>query len=208
MSTGRLGAGDTAIQPTIVDAKGDLIAATAADTVSRIAVGANDTVLTADSSTSTGLKWAAPAAAGFVGCRLTKSAVQSIDNATETAITWNTEDFDTDNFHSTSSNTSRITIPSGKAGKYLITGLIGFAENAAGTRQVLLFKNGSNIYFAAQFKPADNTQPQLTFSTIQSLAEADYIEIYAYQSSGGSLNYPHNNAVSTRADFAVQYLGA
>jgi len=48
-----------AIQPTIVDAKGDLIAATAADTVSRLAVGANNTVLTADSSTATGLKWAA-----------------------------------------------------------------------------------------------------------------------------------------------------
>lgn len=48
-----------AIQPTIVDAKGDLIAATAADTVSRLAVGANNTVLTADSSTGTGLKWAA-----------------------------------------------------------------------------------------------------------------------------------------------------
>jgi len=48
------------IQPTIVDAKGDIIAATGADAVSRLAVGANNTVLTADSSTATGLKWAAP----------------------------------------------------------------------------------------------------------------------------------------------------
>jgi hypothetical protein len=54
-----------AIQNTIVDAKGDLIGATAADTPARLAVGANDTVLTADSSTATGLKWAAPAATGF-----------------------------------------------------------------------------------------------------------------------------------------------
>ena len=50
-----------AIAKTIVDAKGDIIAATAADTVARLAVGANDTVLTADSSTATGLKWAAAA---------------------------------------------------------------------------------------------------------------------------------------------------
>jgi hypothetical protein len=52
---------DAAIAKTIVDAKGDIIAATAADTVSRLAVGANNTILTADSSTATGLKWAAPA---------------------------------------------------------------------------------------------------------------------------------------------------
>jgi hypothetical protein len=53
------------IAKTIVDAKGDIIAATAADTVSRLAVGSNDQVLTADSSTATGLKWAAPAAGGM-----------------------------------------------------------------------------------------------------------------------------------------------
>lgn len=53
-----------AIQNAIVDAKGDLIAATAADTPARLAVGANDTVLTADSSTATGLKWATPASSG------------------------------------------------------------------------------------------------------------------------------------------------
>ncbi len=54
-----------AIAKTIVDAKGDIIAATAADTVARLAVGTNDQVLTADSSTATGLKWAAPAAGGM-----------------------------------------------------------------------------------------------------------------------------------------------
>jgi hypothetical protein len=52
----------TMVPKTIVDAKGDIIAATAADTVARLAVGANDTVLTADSSAATGLKWATPAA--------------------------------------------------------------------------------------------------------------------------------------------------
>jgi hypothetical protein len=55
---------NAAIAKTIVDAKGDIIAATAADTVSRLAVGANNTVLTADSSTATGLKWAASAGSG------------------------------------------------------------------------------------------------------------------------------------------------
>ena len=50
----------TGIPATIFDAKGDIIAATAADTASRLAVGANDTVLTADSTAATGLKWATP----------------------------------------------------------------------------------------------------------------------------------------------------
>ena len=49
-----------AIAKATVDAKGDLIAGTADNTVARLAVGANDTVLTADSSAATGLKWAAP----------------------------------------------------------------------------------------------------------------------------------------------------
>jgi hypothetical protein len=47
-----------AIQNAIVDAKGDLIGASAADTPARLAVGANGTVLTADSAEATGLKWA------------------------------------------------------------------------------------------------------------------------------------------------------
>lgn len=47
------------VQNALVNAKGDLITATADDTPARLGVGANDTVLTADSSTATGLKWAA-----------------------------------------------------------------------------------------------------------------------------------------------------
>ncbi len=48
---------------TAIDAKGDLIAGTAADTFARIGVGTNGQILTADSAESTGLKWATPAAA-------------------------------------------------------------------------------------------------------------------------------------------------
>lgn len=47
------------IPATILDAKGDLIAATANDTASRLGVGADGTVLTADSTQATGIKWAA-----------------------------------------------------------------------------------------------------------------------------------------------------
>ena len=53
-----------AIQNTIVDAKGDLIAATAADTPARLAVGTNGQFLTADSTAATGLAWTT-ASGGF-----------------------------------------------------------------------------------------------------------------------------------------------
>lgn len=69
----------SAINPTIVDAKGDIIAATAADTVGRLAVGSNDQVLTADSSTATGLKWATPSAGGMtLISETTASALSSL----------------------------------------------------------------------------------------------------------------------------------
>jgi hypothetical protein len=52
---------NAAVPKSTVTTKGDIIAATASSTVTRLAVGANDTVLTADSTTATGLKWATAA---------------------------------------------------------------------------------------------------------------------------------------------------
>jgi hypothetical protein len=46
-------------------AKGDLVAGSATNDAAVLGVGANDTVLTADSSTATGLKWATPTSGGM-----------------------------------------------------------------------------------------------------------------------------------------------
>lgn len=59
--------GSSGIPATVVDAKGDLIAATAADTVARIGVGADGQVLTAASGAVTGLTWTTPTAAAAAG---------------------------------------------------------------------------------------------------------------------------------------------
>lgn len=59
-------AGGAGIPPSIVDAKGDLIAATANDTVARVAVGADGQILTADAAAPTGVKWAAGVAGAIL----------------------------------------------------------------------------------------------------------------------------------------------
>ena len=83
-----------AIAKTIVDAKGDIIAATAADTVSRLAVGADNSVLTADSTTATGLKWANSASGGLtlisetVASGLSSLSFTSLGNYKQLLLMW------------------------------------------------------------------------------------------------------------------------
>ncbi len=57
MTVGRIPSVEGGIQPTLLDAKGDLISATANDTPARLAVGTNTAPLIADSTAATGLKW-------------------------------------------------------------------------------------------------------------------------------------------------------
>jgi hypothetical protein len=82
MTIGRIPSVEGGIQPTIFDAKADLLTATAADTPARLAVGANGTLLTADSSEATGLKWAAPASGG--GMTLLNSGSTTLSGTTTT----------------------------------------------------------------------------------------------------------------------------
>jgi hypothetical protein len=84
MTTGRLPSVEGGIQPTIVDAKGDLITATAADTPARLAVGAtNGHILTVDSTQATGIKWAAPAGGGS---SIAQIATGNINSGTSVTI--------------------------------------------------------------------------------------------------------------------------
>lgn len=69
-----------ALPKSTVTTKGDILAATASATVTRLGIGANDTVLTADSTTATGLKWATPTTGD-----VTLTGVQTLTNKTLTA---------------------------------------------------------------------------------------------------------------------------
>jgi hypothetical protein len=194
-----------AIAKTIIDAKGDLIGATAADTPARLAVGTNGQVLTADSAEATGLKWATPGT--FYGCRLFNSANQNISNATNTAITFDSESFDSGGYHSTASNTSRITIPSGKDGYYQFSAATQWDGNSTvGLRAQYLYKNGVEIWAGTFFAPTNATvNESLIYTQIVSAVATDYFELYVYQSAGGTQVLRNGSAKTT---FQATYLGA
>jgi hypothetical protein len=77
---------------TAIDAKGDLIAGTGADTFARLAVGTNGHTLVADSAEATGLKWAAPAGGGSLNIMTPTSTANSGGSVSTTggAVTFTT----------------------------------------------------------------------------------------------------------------------
>lgn len=121
--------------------------------------------------------------------QLRQTVAQSVANATYVACTFTTEDLDTLNGHSTSSNTSRWTVPTGWAGAYMLSGGGKFVTNVTGSRSARWAKNGSVI--AGSEGPgfsADDTSAFAARSIVVALAVGDYVEMQIRQSSGGSLN--------------------
>jgi len=158
-------------------------------------------------SASIFVKGAGAAAGGatFVGVALTATGAQSISNATNTFITFNVEDFDTDAFHSTSSNTTRITIPAGKDGKYQFTSHVLF-DNTGGTgRRITFFaKNGTLLNKShTEVGPVSGSSIGIVNSVLLNLVATDYIEVMAYQTTGGSINTD-----GASCSFSAVYLGA
>jgi hypothetical protein len=171
-----------------IDAKGDLLAGTADNTIARLGVGTNGQILTADSAETTGLKWATPASVTptFTGCVLFNSADQTASNATNLTLLFDSESIDTDAYHSTSTNTGRITIPAGKGGKYLIISTVRYNSNSSGRRINEIYLNGSKIREYELANPG-TTFPTLNNSTVLNLTAGDYLESQVFQNSGGNL---------------------
>lgn len=191
---------------------GDILYASAANTPARLGIGSASQVL----SVSSGIPaWTTPASStpNFVGCVLSNTITQSIATNTYQAITFNTEAVDTDGFHDTSTNTNRITIPAGKAGKYLITAMATLKNNATGQRALYLTKNsttpsGGTTQTSTQSLANATYDTSMAFSIVLTLAVADWISLSAYQQSGAGLDLYGNNSDNQIVNFTATYLGA
>jgi hypothetical protein len=142
-------------------------------------------------------------ASGYRGCLVYNNGTQSIPNATSTALTWDTEQWDEPGIHSTGSNPSRFTCPQGLAGKWRFTWSVQFSSGATNARVSFLRKNGGTdannvIGSASKETPASAFGIHAHGSCVVELAEGDYIEVFVYQDSGGAMNV--GSAVSGPAD--------
>ena len=195
---------------TEITAKGDLIAGTGSATFDNLPVGTNGQTLVADSTASTGLKWATPASAGFVGAVVFNTTEQSIADNTSTTVAFNSERVDTNSFHDNATNNSRITIPVGYAGKYYIWCNLEYAANSTGTRKVNLLINGSypgatSINKIQNASSAGESQNEFFF--FRDLVVSDFVTLQVRQTSGGNLDLGGSVSGYT-IQFGVQYLGA
>ena len=118
---------------------------------------------------------------------------QAISEAVYTKVQYDTVEFDTDSVFDTSTN--RFTVPTGKAGLYLINATVRLDSDANTNFRndaIVLRKNGSNVkYIANNFNDNYIRANTSVLSTILDLVVGDYIEIYAYintiDNTGGTI---------------------
>lgn len=130
-------------------------------------------------------------------CKLHKSVNQSINHNSKTFLTWDVEDFDSNNLHDNVTSNTRITIPSGgNTGLWIFVAQINWAENATGLRYAYIKKNNST-YVANQVVAASHVNVGAVLNdgcihTVTAFDDAptagDYYEVEVGQDSGAALN--------------------
>lgn len=122
-------------------------------------------------------------------CRVYHNTSQSVATATWTSLAFNSERYDVGTMHSTSTNTSRITIPSGGDGVYSIGGSMQFANGSStGVRVAGILLNGATYLQTNGFNSVTSDATSVVVQCDYKLAAGDYIQLQAYQTSGGLLN--------------------
>jgi hypothetical protein len=127
---------------------------------------------------------------------VTDTGSQTITTGNWTVVVFNSERSDTAGYHSTSSNTGRLTVPTGFTGTYLVSAHIAIGASAGGAlRGLRIVKNGTQV-LAIQSTPPNGSFPDyLSVSTWVDLTTiGDYVTCEVYQDSGGNLGL-------TKADY-------
>ena len=122
----------------------------------------------------------------FVGARANRTANQTLNSASTTALSWDTEEFDSHGFVDVGgANPARFTVPSGKGGKYFIegSGYIG-ASTAGTTRWSAIFKNGTALTYNQKGPNSTSTSDYLQVKVMVDASPGDYFELRVHQDSG------------------------
>lgn len=123
------------------------------------------------------------------GSRVYNSANIAVASGVSTSVTYDSELYDTDAYHSTAANTSRLTAP--WAGNFLLVWHGEFAASAAGTYRGVTLLNSAGGVIARDFRPpfpGGAIPTRLVIATYVELAASDWVEAKVDQDSGGSLN--------------------
>lgn len=137
------------------------------------------------------------------GAHVYHDATQSVPDLTETVLAFNSERHDPDGFHNTATNNSRLTVPSGLDGRYLIGVSVQWEANVSSYRSLRLRLNGSDV---AGNGPVNYNRPPpeagipafMQLHAEMGLASGDYIEVLAQQRAGVSLTIAASSATLLR----------
>jgi hypothetical protein len=140
---------------------------------------------------------------GFVGARAYRSTNQTLADSTETAIAFDAESFDTSTVHDNATNNSRFVL--NRIGKWRVRAQARFAATGTGSRDISIRKNGATtLQYQAGLPHATIVVTFAIEDIVDSTATTDYVEIMAYQNSGGDLAL---SGVASSTNCSVEYLG-
>jgi hypothetical protein len=137
------------------------------------------------------------------GAKVYNNANISLSNGVGANLTFNSEFFDTDGFHSVSSNTDRLTCPI--TGVYLITACVEFASNAAGQRTIYITRGESDYQAVTDAWPVNGKTTSMNLAIVLHMTAGDYVTLSAVQNSGGNLNVIYSANYSPV--FSMQRIG-